>query len=71
MQNLIEQFPHLQLEGKLNLEGSVDRAPDVRPRIKNVYVRKRKGIGPKPNDEGPESEENMNERSSPGGMICN
>ena len=44
-----------------NSQGGNDRTQDMRPSIKNVYVRKRKGIGPKPNDEGPESEGNVNE----------
>ena len=46
-----QQYPTFQLDDKLNLEGgSVDRTCNARPQITNVYVRKRRNLGPKPNE---------------------
>ena len=71
MQDFVEQFPHFQLEDKLSLEGwRIVRAQDVRPKIKNVYARKRRGRGPKPN-EGQLSEESMRRDTSGGNENCN
>ena len=47
-----------------------DRAHNARPPISKLYVRKRRNLGPKPN-EGHESEGSMRGESSAVGGDCN